>query len=123
MSKQIAHFRKVGTAVVSDKKVYKRTINKRIKAVNSPEDEILLDIPDNLLSLENDELFMVKLSKGNSSIVEIEIENDSGYRHIGKMAFDVMYETNDYSKESFLMLLIKSLQRIQLEPQKLLCYY
>lgn len=101
MSKQIAHFKKVGTAVVSDKKVYKRTINKRVKAVNSPEDEILLDIPDNLLSLENDEFFMVKLSKSNSIIVEVEIENDSGYRHIGKMAFDVMYETNDYSKESF----------------------
>lgn len=107
MSKQIAHFRKAGTAVVPDKKVYKRAFNKRVKTVKSPEDEILLDIPDNLLSLENDEFFMVKLSKGNSSIVEIEIENDFGYRHIGKMAFDVMYSNNDYSKESFYQVINK----------------
>lgn len=83
-------------------------LNKKTsKKVDSAKDEILLDVPDNLLCLENDEFLMVKLNKSNSDIVENEIENDPGYRHIGKIAFDEMHRNKDYSKESYFKVINK----------------
>ena len=81
MSDEIANFRKVGNKLKSEKsKKSNRKQNSDLKRqIENATDLIFLDVPNNLLKLEVDEYYMVKLTKTNSEIVEHELANDISY--------------------------------------------
>ena len=105
MKKEIVRFRKVRTVVALEAPIKKRSFKKAqhvIKKVENAIDEILLDVPDNLVSLEQDEYYMVKLCKENSEIVEAEIIIDPDYRPIGREAFEKrMIKEKDFSSDAY----------------------
>ena len=71
------------------------------KTISSPIDEIIIDVPNNLSNLENDEYHMVKLSKRNSLIVEAAIRQDPKYKLTAKNVFEEMINKKDFTKESY----------------------
>lgn len=104
MSDEIANFRKVGNKLKSEKsKKSNRNKNSDLKRqIENATDLIFLDVPNNLLKLEVDEYYMVKLTKTNSEIVEHELANDISYpQKAKKICEELIKRNNDFSSKTF----------------------
>lgn len=104
MSDEIANFTKVGNKLKSEKsKKSNRKQNSDLKRqIENATDLIFLDVPNNLLKLEVDEYYMVKLTKTNSEIVEHELANDISYpQKAKKICEELIKRNNDFSSETF----------------------